>query len=427
MKWIFCLVALLCHNLGNAQTNNNIKLLNIGDTLPAGLVLTNVLNYPVPEIRLSDLKGKLVILDFWSSWCGACIKLFPYMDSLQKQFKDDIKIVLVNGRSKVSGDDERKIRKIIDGVGKRTGKPVSLPVTFDNPLLDDYFPHQYLPHEVWLDSNGAVLAVTSSEEVTPDNITAFLNGEHPSLHIKNDLKNFDVNKPLYVNGNGGNGEVFLSRSIFTGYIEGLKNNIGQVNTATTSRLYAFNQPFSIILRMAYPEEMQLPANRIILQGMAAEKLMGPSDSSAPYQQLYCYDLIVPLTSEKSLYSHLKSDLQRTFNLKVTKEKRKLDCWILTNTPGVAKAYTKGGETKWDLDAYSKDKFMQNQPIGTVVYVLNSFFSTPLIDESGLSQNIDLKLPQNLNDTSALIKSLQNVGFRVQKAIRELPVTIITTN
>ncbi|PVD54115.1 hypothetical protein DC498_01620 [Terrimonas sp.] len=427
MKWIFCLMALLCHNPSTAQTSNNIKPLSIGDTLPAGLVLTNVVNYPGSEIQLSEYKDKLIILDFWSSWCGACIKLFPYMDSLQQQFKDDIKIVLVNGRSKASGDDEKKIRKIIDGVGKRTGKPVSLPVTFDNPLLDDYFPHQYLPHEVWLDSNGVVLAITSSEEVTPDNIKAFLSGERPSLHIKNDLKNFDVNKPLYVNGNGGNGEVFLSRSVFTGYIEGLKNNIGQVNTATTSRLYAFNQPFSIIVRMAYPEEMKLPANRIMLRGMAAEKLMGPPDSSAPYQQLYCYDLVVPLTSEKALYSHLKSDMQRTFDLKVTKEKRKLDCWVLTATPGVAKAYTKGGETNWDLDAYSKDKFMQNQPIGTVVYVLNAFFSTPLIDETGLSQNIDLKLPQNLNDTSALIKSLQDAGFRVEKAIRELPVTIITTN
>ena len=72
-----------------------IKALTIGDTVP-DITITNVYNYPASTIHLSDLKGKLVILDFWSTWCGACIEAFPKMEKLQKEFGDQLQVILVN-------------------------------------------------------------------------------------------------------------------------------------------------------------------------------------------------------------------------------------------------------------------------------------------------------------------------------------------
>ncbi|WP_431216314.1 TlpA disulfide reductase family protein [Puia sp. P3] len=39
-------------------------------------------------IRLSDYRGKLVILDFWGSWCGACRQSHPHLKQLYAQYKD---------------------------------------------------------------------------------------------------------------------------------------------------------------------------------------------------------------------------------------------------------------------------------------------------------------------------------------------------
>jgi len=46
------------------------------------------------EGPLPALAGKVVLLDFWASWCGPCKKSFPELDKIQQAYKDKGLIVL---------------------------------------------------------------------------------------------------------------------------------------------------------------------------------------------------------------------------------------------------------------------------------------------------------------------------------------------
>lgn len=49
------------------------------------------------EVRISDFKGKAVVLNFWASWCGPCVQEFPSFAELEARFQGrPFQILLVN-------------------------------------------------------------------------------------------------------------------------------------------------------------------------------------------------------------------------------------------------------------------------------------------------------------------------------------------
>jgi thiol-disulfide isomerase/thioredoxin len=75
------------------QRASAVPLLEIGAMAPD----FQMLDASGKPIKLSDYRGKVVILDFWATWCGPCIASMPHMQELAVKYKDQGLVVLAAG------------------------------------------------------------------------------------------------------------------------------------------------------------------------------------------------------------------------------------------------------------------------------------------------------------------------------------------
>ena len=99
------------------------------------------------KISLAALKGKVVVVDFWASWCAPCKEEMPVLESLYKRFKDS-GLMIVG----VSVDNElANAKKFLTGV------KVSFPIVHDGGhVVADKFKPPRMPTSYVIDKTGKV-------------------------------------------------------------------------------------------------------------------------------------------------------------------------------------------------------------------------------------------------------------------------------
>ena len=96
MKLLLIFIYLITSNIGYALEKPNIKNLVIlkNPKIYEEVVFKDSNDY---DINLDDFKGKLLILNFWATWCAPCREEMPSLDDLQSNSNfDNLKIFPIN-------------------------------------------------------------------------------------------------------------------------------------------------------------------------------------------------------------------------------------------------------------------------------------------------------------------------------------------
>lgn len=106
------------------------------------------------DVKLSDFRGKWVIIDFWGSWCGWCIKGFPKLKDAYEQYKPELEILGVD-----CNEPEANWRK---GVEKYKLPWVNVYNPEGTTILSDYAV-QGFPTKIIVNPEGKIANITVGE------------------------------------------------------------------------------------------------------------------------------------------------------------------------------------------------------------------------------------------------------------------------
>lgn len=100
------------------------------------------------HLKLSDLKGHPVVLDFWATWCTPCRASMPHLDALQKRYANKGLVVVGLSMDELS---PKAVRSFVDhlGIGFRMAMA-------NDRMLTDYGPIRAIPTTFIIDREGHI-------------------------------------------------------------------------------------------------------------------------------------------------------------------------------------------------------------------------------------------------------------------------------
>ena len=426
-KIVLLLVFILLQSTSKAQTP--LKPISIGDTVPA-LFLKG---YQTPKgvaiegVKLNSFKDQLVILDFWATWCAPCVKMIPKMDSLQKEYEGDVQFIPVSYQS------FKEVQAFNQSVAKR-GIVRNLNEVVGSIALQQLFPHVTLPHYVWINGKGVVIAITDDEEVTRENIKKAAD-ESFKLSFKADYRvKHNLDSALFINGNGGNVPKLFYHRLLSPHQKGLAARISvDIKPNGASHIVATNYSITHLYRAAYSKGgtafLSSNRNRVIVKD--STELIPPQGRAGfrawALNNKYCYELLAPPVYKAKVFDEMIKDLEAFFPAyKAVIEKQEVECYVVQRTSQEDLLATKGGTPITGSTLISFE--LQNQPLKQFISMLDikylSLTDYPVVDETNYTGKVDLKLDANMTKVDSINEALKPYGLTIIKAKRPIDLLII---
>lgn len=392
-KILFLILFSITVQISNAQ-------LKIGDTV-SNIAFKAILNAPVSQIDMNHLKGKVVWLEFWATWCSPCVAAMDGLQNLQKIYKGKLQVITI------TSEKETRIKQFIHN------RPSNLWFAIDTAdAMRAYFPFRTIPHSILIDQNGVVVAITSPENITRQTIADVIAGRRIDLPVKKDVM---VDSPwaTYFPADS----TVQSRFLVQPKIDGLGSaylGYQRDSVFRNRRISMLNLPLTNVYRIAYGDVPYGRIQELTPRAIEAEK------------KLYCMDIIVPKGHEADLKSYIIKQLSSNFDLQAAMEKQKKTVYVLTiaDATKIAKL-TKTTAKEKDFTADHSDFNGQDVKLGDLAGYLEGFgiVKLPVVDETGNNTSYDISLKYMPEKQGDLENALADLGLQLKKEERYIDVLV----
>lgn len=363
----------------------------VGEKAPQ-LKLTGLLQAPGKlEQNIKSLEGKVVVLEFWATWCAPCIAAMPHLNELSGKYKSKgVQFISITDETDAKAKDFLKKRKINGWVGIDGDK-----------AMHTAYEVQGIPFTVVIGADGRVLGYPVSKLLSEEMLDQALAGQElvTAMTFRKDAgkTSATVAEPaaaLY--------ELSIRPSVSKGMSNAMMPN--QYRTKGAAALDVIKIAFDAADKHTVVTA-QLPDGGFDVVAMSPAKSSPSWAWRPPLQQM----------------------VVNVWGLQVQPEQREMEVYELATT-SAAKKRLVPGEPKAKFSQQSSDSGVlagRNTSMATLVRNLQGAMGAPVLDATGLSGTYDYNLYYDEGNPQTLIKSLESeLGLQLRKVSRMVDVLVI---
>lgn len=357
----------------------------IGEAAPA-MELEKLLQAPSGAVAdLEKLKGKVVVLEFWATWCSPCIPAITHLNEMADKFKDKpVQFVAITDEDETKITEFLKIKPIRGWVG----------LDLDRSMFNSYQAIG-VPHTVLVDQNGKIAAVTSARHVTAAALDDLLAGKPVALPFKEGIA----------------ADLKWDKAAAADQVEPLFQVIIKPSNATTGGI--FPQPGRITA-----DGISLLAAVIAAHKTSYYRIVSNLPQSS---ENYKISVVAPKGREELLHPIFQQALAAAFDIRVRREKREMDVFVLAAPEGKTTSPVRPSQAKKPFAMFMRGQMRaEKQPLETLANHLESLLERPIVNETSLKEEYDWELPYSHVDMNILVTAVrERLGLELIKAKRPI--------
>jgi len=387
--------------------------LNIGDTIPEYLwhLPLQVVNHPDGKetITLGDYRRKLIILDFWATWCSACIGNFPTVAQMQRTFENDLATLLVTY--------EPKNKALQTLQGRNRSPQTNLTSIVEDSIFQQLFEHKLIPHYVWISAKGVVKATTSTAAITVENIRNAIADENIDAAYKIDM---DLAKPLFSSEWLPTQNLKHYAILINGRIEGTGSGTKPrvQNGRTTGFLFTNTSLLKLYEYCFRGIDKRYRFADLNVSVKNPEYLIREK-STLPLKEWYrrfgySFDFIIPEERADSLYDHMLNTLNTVSPYVGSVKEVEEICLVLRPICDQKDfVYTQGDR---QIQVANNQLMLNNVPMHYLIEKLNTEFSfgKRIVDSTNYQGKIHVEFSNEIHSLAGLKKELRKHGLSLTK-------------
>jgi uncharacterized protein (TIGR03435 family) len=344
----------------------------------------------------TKLKGKLVVIDFWATWCSPCVAAIPHFNEMARELADQ-PIVFIS----VTDDEEMRLGEFLKST------PIKTWIGLDSSRVNwSAFDLHSIPTTVVVSPEGKWLANTRPENLTTQKLRDILRGQpvaFPEPETRDSNLQWDQDEIEWKDGVSPLANVIIK----------------PIKTATSGSWYkpggnlltADGVPVQILVHMAYQTDifhMDWRIPRDVLSGN------------------YRVVARVPKGRESQLLPLFQNALTATFGLKANWQKQEKDVYVLRVIDGQTPKLTVASkDDEKDFRFLRGRGSSKRNPIDKLSeFLSHAVFDAIVIDETKLTGEYNWDLPYQHGKPEVTLPLLKDMGLEVIKAKRTVNILVV---